>query len=63
MMFYELAGHPQVMARLLSEQDAEFPSGLPTGPLLATAGLPYLHAVLDETLRRSTSRAELTPSL
>jgi cytochrome P450 len=56
-MFYELARHPQVLARLLAEQDAELPAAraTPTAeelqPLL-TGELSELEMVLDETLRK-----------
>ncbi len=50
-MFYELARHPQVLARLLAEQDSELDGPLPTPAQLTGTGLPYLEQVLDETLR------------
>jgi cytochrome P450 len=51
-MFYELARHPHVLARLLAEQDAELGGALPTpSQLTGAGGLPYLEQVLDETLR------------
>jgi cytochrome P450 len=56
-MFYELARHPEILARLLAEQDAELPAAqsTPTAdelqPLL-TGELVELEMVLDETLRK-----------
>jgi cytochrome P450 len=50
-MFYELARHPHVVARLLTEQDAELGGALPKPSQLTGAGLPHLEQVLDETLR------------
>lgn len=50
-MFYELARHPQVVARLLAEQDSELDGQPPTPAQLTGSGLPYLEQVLDETLR------------
>jgi cytochrome P450 len=50
-MFYELARHPHVVARLLTEQDAQLGGTLPTPSQLTGTGLPYLEQVLDETLR------------
>lgn len=51
-MFYELARHPDVVARLLTEQNAQLAAGAPPTPAqLMGEGLPYLEQVLDETLR------------
>jgi cytochrome P450 len=56
-MFYELARHPQVLARLLAEQDAQLaagggtPSASNLQPLLS-GELPELEMVLEETLRK-----------
>jgi cytochrome P450 len=50
-MFYELARHPDIVARLLAEQDAQLGGSLPTPAQLMGDGLPYLEQVLDETLR------------
>jgi cytochrome P450 len=50
-MFYELARHPHVLARLQAERDSELGGSLPTPSQLTGAGLPYLEMVLDETLR------------
>lgn len=50
-MFYELARHPQVLARLLAEQDSKLGGRLPTPAQLTGADLPYLEQTLDETLR------------
>jgi cytochrome P450 len=50
-MFYELARHPEVAARLIAEQHDQL-RGAPPGPAqLMGDGLPYLEMVLDETLR------------
>jgi cytochrome P450 len=56
-MFYELAHHPEILARLLAEQDAKLPfgQGAPSAadlqPLLS-GELPELEMVLEETLRK-----------
>lgn len=54
-MFYELARHPHVVARLLAEQDSQLAGarvgGVPNPSQLMGDGLPYLEMVLDETLR------------
>ncbi len=50
-LFYELAHHPDVVARLLAEQDAQLGSAPPSPSQLMGEGLPYLEMVLDETLR------------
>ena len=51
-MFYELARHPQIVARLLAEQDALLDGGQPTATQLASGELVELEMVLDETLRK-----------
>jgi cytochrome P450 len=56
-MFYELARHPQVLARLLAEQDAELPAARSTPPAedlqpLLAGELSELEMVLEETLRK-----------
>jgi cytochrome P450 len=51
-MFYELARHPQILARLLDEQDALLSDGRPTGAQLVSGELPELEMVLEETLRK-----------
>jgi cytochrome P450 len=50
-MFYELARHPQVVARLLTEQDTRLAGGEPTAAQLISGELSELELVLDETLR------------
>lgn len=50
-MFYELARHPDVLARLIAEQRAQLGDAPPTPEQLMGDGLPYLEMVLDETLR------------
>jgi cytochrome P450 len=50
-MFHELSRHPDVVARLIAEQDAKLANGHPTAAQLTGDGLPYLEMVLDETLR------------
>jgi cytochrome P450 len=50
-MFYELARHPRIVARLLAEQDA-LVGGRPTTSQLVSGELPELEMVLDETLRK-----------
>ena len=50
-MFYELARHPEVIARLVAEQEEKLSDGRPTAAQLMGDGLPYLEMVLDETLR------------
>ena len=49
-MLYELARHPDVLARLQEEQDRVLGGGVPTLDLLER-GMPYLDMVLDEVLR------------
>jgi cytochrome P450 len=51
-MFYELARHPHVLARLLAEQDAQLIDGHPTAAQLMSGELTELEMVLDETLRK-----------
>lgn len=52
-MFYELARHPDIVARLLAEQDMLLANGRPTAAQLASGEeLPELEMVLDETLRK-----------
>ncbi len=50
-MFYELARHPEVLARLQEERERALGDRPPTAAELAGDALPYLDAVLDETLR------------
>ncbi|HTD09523.1 MAG TPA: cytochrome P450 [Solirubrobacteraceae bacterium] len=56
-MFYELSHHPEIVARLLAEQDAAFPGEAATlsvadlQPLLS-GELSELEMVLEETLRK-----------
>ena len=49
-LLYELARHPEALARLQAEQDEVLGSDPPT-PAQLFGGLPYLDMVLDETLR------------
>ena len=51
-MFYELARNPEIVGRLLAEQDAQLNGGLPTAPQLTTGELAELDQVLAETLRK-----------
>ncbi len=56
-MFYELAHHPEIVARLLAEQDARIPGvrATPSSDALRpviSGELPELEMVLDETLRK-----------
>ena len=51
-MFYELARHPHIVARLLAEQDALLDGGRPTAAQLMSGELPELEMVLEETLRK-----------
>jgi cytochrome P450 len=51
-MFYELARHPDILARLLAEQDAQMPDRQPTAAQLMSGELTELELVLDETLRK-----------
>lgn len=51
-MFYILATHPQIQDQLLVEVDAKLPIGVePTFKSLAPSEMPYLNAVIYETLR------------
>ncbi|HEV7585562.1 MAG TPA: cytochrome P450 [Solirubrobacteraceae bacterium] len=51
-MFYELARHPQIVARLLAEQDRELAAGRPEASQVLSGELVELERVLDETLRK-----------
>jgi cytochrome P450 len=51
-MFYELARHPEIVARLVAEQDRELPAGRPTQTQLVSGELAELEMVLEETLRK-----------
>ncbi len=51
-MFYELARHPDVVARLRAEQQALADGGPPSASQLVAGELPELEMVLDETLRK-----------
>jgi cytochrome P450 len=51
-MFYELARHPEIVARLLAEQDRELADGRPSDAQLLAGELQELEMVLDETLRK-----------
>jgi retinoid hydroxylase len=51
-MFYELARHPQIVARLLAEQDAELVGGQPSAAQMMGGELSELELVLEETLRK-----------
>jgi len=51
-MFYELARHPEIVARLLAEQDRDLHDGRPTQSQLLGGELGELEMVLDETLRK-----------
>jgi cytochrome P450 len=50
-MFYELAHHPEVVARLVAEQDAHLAGLPPTAQQLMSGELAELEMVLEETLR------------
>jgi cytochrome P450 len=51
-MFYELAHAPQIVARLLAEQDSQLADGQPSTAQLMSGELSELELVLDETLRK-----------
>ncbi len=51
-MFYELAHHPEIVARLLAEQDAQLVDGRATASQLMSGELAELEMVFDETLRK-----------
>ena len=51
-MFYELARNPEIVGRLLAEQDAQLNDGLPAASQLTTGELAELDQVLAETLRK-----------
>jgi len=51
-MFYELAHHPEILARLYAEQDAELEGGRPSASQLMSGELAELEMVFDETLRK-----------
>ena len=50
-MFYELAHHPEVVARLLAEQDAQLEDSQPSASQLISGELSELEMVFEETLR------------
>jgi cytochrome P450 len=51
-MFYELARQPQLIERLLAEQDDQLHDGRPTPGQLVSGELAELEMVLEETLRK-----------
>ncbi len=51
-MFYELARRPDILARLIAEQDAQLHGQAPTAAQLLSGELAELEMVLDETLRK-----------
>jgi cytochrome P450 len=51
-MFYELAHHPEILARLYAELDAELAGGQPSTSQLMSGELAELELVFDETLRK-----------
>ncbi|HWX97467.1 MAG TPA: cytochrome P450 [Solirubrobacteraceae bacterium] len=51
-MFYELARHPEIVARLCAEQDRELSGARPTHAQVLTGELTELESVLEETLRK-----------
>jgi cytochrome P450 len=51
-MFYELARRPEIVARLLAEQDDQLLDGRPTASQLMSGELALLEMVLEETLRK-----------
>jgi cytochrome P450 len=51
-MFYELARHPDILARLLAEQNAQLGGERPTASQLMSGELTELEMVLEETLRK-----------
>ncbi len=55
-MFYELARHPEIVARLLAEQDEHLTDGQPTTAQLMSGELKELEMVLDETLAQVPAR-------
>src|SRR3984893_15184940 len=52
-MFYELASHPEIVARLQAEQADQPSGGQPSASQLVSGELRELEMVLDETLRKS----------
>lgn len=50
-MFHELAGNPEVVGRVVAEQDALIRDGRPTAEQLMSGELAELELVLEETLR------------
>jgi cytochrome P450 len=51
-MIYELARQPEIVARLVAEQDAQLSGGRPSASQLMSGELTELEFVLDETLRK-----------
>jgi cytochrome P450 len=51
-MFYELAHHPEIVSRLVAEQDNQLSGGQPSASQLMSGELAELEMVFDETLRK-----------
>jgi cytochrome P450 len=51
-MFYELARQPEIVSRLLAEQDTHLSGGQPSASQLISGELGELEMVFDETLRK-----------
>jgi cytochrome P450 len=51
-MFYELARHPEIVARLVDEQDEVLRGATPSATQMMGGELPELELVLEETLRK-----------
>ncbi|HEX5853699.1 MAG TPA: cytochrome P450 [Solirubrobacteraceae bacterium] len=51
-MFYELSRQPEIVARLIAEQDEKLRGGRPSAAQLMSGELTELEMVLDETLRK-----------
>jgi cytochrome P450 len=51
-MVYELARQPEIVARLVAEQDRQLTDGRPSASQLMSGELTELELVLDETLRK-----------
>jgi benzoate 4-monooxygenase len=55
-LLYWVLSTPHVLPKLQAELDAAIPAGVPVASFAAVKDLPYLHAVINETLRiHSTS--------
>lgn len=60
---FQILRNPQIHTRLLAELKAAIPSPTGTGSFLQLEKLPYLSAVIKESLRYTSAAASRTPRL